>query len=166
MPIEQGRNTRTEIEGEYVPRGETKTGTIKILGLEWSPQWGEISSSLFLKPIKPFEPYTEPFRPINLSEMHCIQTSCQRNRIPWTYPLADTPANLIQVSFSCNSAGFTQCVILCQHESNTYLFLGVCKLLPTDSFDKVKGQKLAFYRAVVGEESMVLPVGAHFALAE
>lgn len=111
----------------------------------------------FLK--KSPESYVEPFRPISFDEVTCIIQSCRRGRILWTDALAKTPANLIQVSFTCNSKGTTQCVIFCQHQDNNYIFIGIARLLPTDSFNRLKGQRLAYYRAVTESEAIALPVG-------
>lgn len=122
--------------------------------------WEDITESI--RPQNPPEPYVEPFRPISSDEMTCIIHSCRRGRIPWTDPLAETSADLINVSFTCNSAGLTQCVILCQHWDCDYLFIGAARLNPVDSFDKLKGRRLSYYRAVTESEAIILPVGIHF----
>lgn len=120
--------------------------------------WEDITEDI--KPKISPEAYIEPFRPISPDEM-----ACRRGRIPWTDSLAETPANLIQVSFTCNSKGTTQCIILCNHPDCTYIFIGIARLNPIDSFDRLKGQRLAYYRAVTESEAIALPVSVHFALA-
>lgn len=101
-------------------------------------------------------PYIEQFRTINLQEFDCIKVSAVRGRIPVDDPLFVTIGRLIQVSYSCNAQGVTTCVILCRAADNTYLFTGISRLNPVDSYNRKKGEALAFYRAVTESEAIIL----------
>lgn len=114
---------------------------------KWIVVWEYISKSI--KPKNPPEIYSEDFRPINLEEGRCIDTCIERNRLNKAMQERENH----QVSYSCDKFGLTLCIIFCQdiNTGNCCIMTGIARLNPIDSFNKVKGQKLAFYRAVTGE---------------
>lgn len=93
-------------------------------------------------------PYVEPFRRLNRDEEQCVVSSVIRGRIPTSDPLNPISSS-IGVAYEYTSRGFTQCIILCESGSGTYLYLGTSKLNPEDRIDnKKKAQMIAFHRAV------------------
>lgn len=114
--------------------------------------WEDITDKI--KPKNPPEIYSEDFRPINPDEGHCIDTCVERSRFNESrYKALWSRGRRATVSYSCDKFGLTLCVIFCQdiNTGDFHIMTGIARLNPIDSFDKVKGQKLAFYRAVTGE---------------
>lgn len=105
-----------------------------------------------IRPKNPPEIYSEDFRPINPDEGHCIDTCIERSRLnSISYEALNDRGKSTWVSYACDKFGLTLCIIFCQRANHTYINAGMARLNPIDSFDKIKGQKLAFYRAVTGE---------------
>lgn len=112
--------------------------------------WKDITDKI--KPKTPPEIYSEDFRPINPDEGHCIDTCIERSRLnKISYEALNDRGKSAWVSYACDKFGLTLCVIFCQRDHTYYISTGIARLNPIDSFDKIKGQRLAFYRAVTGE---------------
>lgn len=111
--------------------------------------WEDITEKI--RPKNPPEIYSEDFRLINPDEGHCIDACIERSRLNGiSYEALNDRGKSARVSYACDKFGLTLCIIFCQRD-HTYINVGMARLNPIDSFDKMKGQKLAFYRAVVGE---------------
>lgn len=94
------------------------------------------------------EPYTEHFRPLNIEEERCLGTCYERERVSEQFPSVVMPALEVRVSYQCDKFGTTLCLLIVGGN----LFTGVSRLnLTADSFNKRKGQALAFYRAVTSK---------------
>ena len=117
----------------------------------------EKMSTVGLPKRKPI-PSVEPFRPLNEREYKTIIQCAKRNRIPpkdTHKALHELPRQQLYVSYLCTSYGLTQCLIL---TDGFILFQGLARLNPIDSYNKNKGEALAFYRAVTESEAILLPV--------
>lgn len=108
-------------------------------------------------------PYVEQFRLFNESECKTLLTCAKRGRIPPkdTHLVLNqtVSTDTLYVSYSCTEYGLTQCLILAKGSYNkTFLFTGFARLNPIDSYNRKKGESLAFYRALTQSEAIILPV--------
>lgn len=112
--------------------------------------WREITKETRPKNLP--EVYSEDFRPLNLDESRCLATCFQRGRLRDICVLALTDGEkYARVFYSCDKFGLTLCILKLLEGSYCYIMTGMARLNPVDSFNKTKGQKLAFYRAVTGK---------------
>lgn len=107
-------------------------------------------------------PYVEQFRLFNESECKTLFTCAKRGRIPpkdTHLVLSQTVStDLLYVSYSCTPYGLTQCLILAKGSYNRiFLYSGLSRLNPIDSYNRKKGESLAFYRALTESEALILP---------
>lgn len=107
-------------------------------------------------------PYVKQFRPFNQQEIETLETCANRGRIPSKdthLVLSQTVStDLLYVSYSCTPYGLTQCLILAKGSYNRiFLYSGLSRLNPIDSYNRKKGESLAFYRALTESEALILP---------
>lgn len=107
-------------------------------------------------------PYVEQFRPFDKQEIETLVTCANRGRIPSKdthLVLSQTvTTDLLYVSYSCTPYGLTQCLILAKGSYNqTFLFSGLSRLNPINTYKRKKGESLAFYRALTESEALILP---------
>lgn len=120
----------------------------------------EMIEAEFARMCERIPPYSEPFRPLNDSELYCIKMAVLRGRIPESDPL-NTHGLSAKVHYQGSEFGLTTCIIVVYLVSDvdvfTRMLVAYARLNPIDSWDKSKGQKLAFYRAVTESEEVKIP---------
>lgn len=119
--------------------------------------WEEIDCNRLIDPT----PYVDQFRLFNEDESWTLATCANRGRIPSKdthLVLSQTVStDILYVSYSCTEYGLTQCLIVAKGTFETVLFTGFSRLNPIDSYNRKKGESLAFYRALTESEAIILP---------
>lgn len=92
------------------------------------------------------------FRPLNENEIKAIQSAVSRNRISLGHPL--TSIDNVKVSYEKMQGGFCICVIVIQKnisspEFGYLIFRGASRRSYKDTRNPIKGQMLAFSRAIL-----------------
>lgn len=99
-----------------------------------------------------FEPYVEPFRPLNEAEVKSIGRKFYSGLL-FNMDLGDARLSDFRISYQAQVGGFTICNIIV----NGRLYAGSSHCIKSDRWLKIRGQMIAFRRALESE-GIVLPV--------
>lgn len=95
------------------------------------------------------------FRPLNENERHAIATANAKKKLPDNHPLVESIRNnTSKISYENMQGGFCICIVIIQKslsspEFGYLVFRGASRRSYKDSRNPIKGEMLAFSRAIL-----------------